>query len=111
MVFDFMSIVVSDDVKVIVKDKEVVGLVFVFSSIVEDDDFGVSVDGRFFIDEEFYIFCCIFDKIFWSIYIIVFVELCECFFYYGIIVVFINFIQQKLLDNFIIGVSYDIENG
>lgn len=111
MASDPTSIAVSDDVKAIVKDKEAAGLAPVLSSTVEDDDLGVSADGRSPTDEELHTLRRIPDKIPWSIYTIAFVELCERFSYYGTTAVFTNFIQQKLPDNSTTGASYDIENG
>lgn len=68
----------------------------VTQKLPEDDDIGLSADGRPPTEEELYTLRRVPEKIPWSIYTIAFVELCERFSYYGTTAVFTNFIQQPL---------------
>lgn len=110
MASDPTSIAVSDDVHAIVKDKEAADLAPVLTN-AEDDDLGITADGRTPTEEELHTLRRIPDKIPLSIYTIAFIELCERFSYYGTTAVFTNFIQQPRPPYSATGASYDINNG
>ncbi|KAK4042714.1 POT family-domain-containing protein [Parachaetomium inaequale] len=112
MASDPTSVAVSDDVRAVVKDKEV-NLAPVLSAH-DEDKLGVSIttaDGGSPTEEELHTLRRVPDKIPWNIYTIAFIELCERFSYYGTTAVFTNFIQQELPSYSSTGASYDIENG
>lgn len=104
------SVAGSDDVQAVSnggKDEKLAPVL----SAAEDDELGVTADGRPPTEEELNTLRRVTDKIPWNIYTIAFIELCERFSYYGTAAVFTNFIQQPLPPNSTTGASYDIENG
>ncbi len=74
--------------------------------VADDDEVGISADGRAPTEEELHTLRRVPEKIPWNIYTIAFVELCERFSYYGTTAVFTNFIQQPLPPGSTTGADY-----